>query len=142
MDEHIINAIKAQAHKYPLPAEMVNSKKQIKLNETGHIEQMNKTDFTLQEYINKVKGEVFKNPNIIDSWIQEAENNIDSGSYKVFVNKDSLFYDVQVKKTTGNPAFDAKMINLIKSKSGIIPLPEKYTLGDCVFTLNLNLKQN
>ena len=139
VDEHIINTIKKQAHKYPLPSQMANFKQQIKLREIGHIASI-KTDFTFQEYIDKVKNEVFKNPNIINSWIKEAEKSLNNGSYQVFVNKNSLFYDVQVEKSTGDSAFDTKMVNLIKSKSGIIPLPEKYTLGDNVFTINLNLK--
>lgn len=140
VDEHIIDTIKAQAHKYPLPAGMANFKQQIKLREIGHIQSSNKADYAFREYIDKVKAEVFKNPNAIISWVADSSS-IKNGSYRIFVDKNGLFFDVKVVESTGDLKFDTKMINLIKSKSGVIPLPEKYTLGDNVFTLNVNLKQ-
>ncbi len=136
VDEHIINAIKAQAHKYSLPSQMAYVQQPIKLNLKGSFKQLVKKDW--EEYTNKIQAEVFSGADTISSWIEESKTSLKSGAYTIYIDRNGLFHNVKVAESTGDPAFDNKMIELIKSKSGIIPLPENCKMDMQTYTITID----
>ena len=136
VDEHLIGVIKAQAHKYSLPSQMAYIQHPIKLNMKGNFEQLSESDW--ENYTNKLQTEVFKNSDTIASWAEKAETKLSNGAYTIYIDKNGLFYNVKVAKSTGDTNFDTQMINLIKSKSGIIPLPENCKMDMQTYTITID----
>ena len=136
VDEHLIGVIKAQAHKYSLPSQMAYIQHPIKLNMKGNFEQLSESDW--ENYTNKLQAEVFKNSDTIASWAEKAETKLSNGAYIIYIDKNGLFYNVKVAKSTGDTNFDAQMINLIKSKSGIITLPENCKMDMQTYTITID----